>query len=123
MMKHKGYIGKVEYDYEAKILHGEVINTRDVITFQGTNAEEIEIAFKESVEDYIEFCRSEGEEPEKPYSGNFMVRMSSEQHKMISIAANASGTSLNAWVADHLSRDAEEELSKKGITPERLIFS
>jgi len=35
MMEYKGYIGKVEFDDEAEIFHGEVINTRDVITFQG----------------------------------------------------------------------------------------
>ena len=37
MIEYKGYIGKIEYDPEAKILHGDVINTRDVITFQGTS--------------------------------------------------------------------------------------
>ena len=35
MMEYKGYIARVEFDDEADILHGEVINTRDVITFQG----------------------------------------------------------------------------------------
>jgi predicted HicB family RNase H-like nuclease len=32
---YKGYIARVEYDDDAGIFHGEVINTRDVITFQG----------------------------------------------------------------------------------------
>jgi hypothetical protein len=36
MMEYKGYMGIVEYDDEAKIFHGDIINTRDVITFQGT---------------------------------------------------------------------------------------
>jgi len=35
MMDYKGYIGDVKYDSDAHIFHGEVINTRDVITFQG----------------------------------------------------------------------------------------
>lgn len=35
MMVHKGYIGKVEFDDEAGVFHGEVVNTRDFITFQG----------------------------------------------------------------------------------------
>lgn len=29
MMEYKGYIGKVELDEDAGIIHGEVINTRD----------------------------------------------------------------------------------------------
>lgn len=41
MMAYKGYVGRGEYDDEAGLFHGEVINARDVITFQGTTAEEI----------------------------------------------------------------------------------
>lgn len=29
MMEYKRYIGKVEFDEDAGIIHGEVINTRD----------------------------------------------------------------------------------------------
>ena len=58
MMEYKGYIGKVEFDDEAEIFHGEVINTRDVITFQGTTVAEIKQAFHDSVEDYLDFCSS-----------------------------------------------------------------
>jgi hypothetical protein len=35
MMEYKGYFGKVEFDDEANIFYGEVINLRDVVTFQG----------------------------------------------------------------------------------------
>ena len=35
MIEYKGYIGSVDYDGEAGIFHGEVINSRNVITFQG----------------------------------------------------------------------------------------
>ena len=45
MMEYKGYIGVVEFDDKAKIFHGDVINTRDVITFQGKTVDDIENAF------------------------------------------------------------------------------
>ncbi len=36
MMEYKGYMGpELEFDADAELFHGEVINTRDVITFQG----------------------------------------------------------------------------------------
>ena len=47
MMEYKGYIGKVEFDDEAGILHGEVINIRDVITFEGTSVVEMQKTFRE----------------------------------------------------------------------------
>ena len=51
MMEYKGYIGHVEFDDNAEIFHGEVINTRDVITFQGKTVKEIKKAFRDSIED------------------------------------------------------------------------
>jgi len=56
MMQYKGYSGKVEYDDEAEIFHGEVIGLRDVITFQGKTVDEIKQAFSDSVDDYLDFC-------------------------------------------------------------------
>ena len=51
MLKYKGYTGYVVYDdNEARIFHGEVVGLRAVITFQGTTVEEIEQAFKDSID-------------------------------------------------------------------------
>ena len=53
MMEYKGYVGKVEFDDEAGIFHGEVRDTRDVITFQGRSVDELKTAFQESIDDYL----------------------------------------------------------------------
>jgi len=97
-MEYKGYIGTVNYDSDAKIFHGDVINTRDVITFQGTSVKEIEKAFKDSIDDYIKWCKEEGVEPEKPYSGKFNLRISPELHRKIAIASTKMNVSLNKFV-------------------------
>ena len=34
MLAYKGYRGHVEFDEEAGVFHGEVLDTRDVITFE-----------------------------------------------------------------------------------------
>lgn len=104
MMEYKGYIGKVEFDDEAGIFHGEVINTRDVITFQGTSVAEIKQAFQESVEDYLAFCKQLGQEPDKPFTGRLMLRLSPDLHRRIYIAARQAGKSLNAWIAESLDK-------------------
>jgi len=98
MIEYKGYLGTVEYDAEAKIFHGDVINTRDVITFQGTTVEEIESAFRDSVDDYITWCKEEGVEPEKPYSGKFNIRLAPQLHRKIAILARQKRISLNSFV-------------------------
>src|ERR1700761_9031672 len=70
MMKYKGYTGHVEYDDEAKIFHGEVLGIKDIVTFQGTTVDEIEQAFKDSVDDYLAFCAERGEEQIGPFPGS-----------------------------------------------------
>jgi predicted HicB family RNase H-like nuclease len=102
MMDYKGYIGKVEYDDEAGLFHGEVINLRDVITFAGETVQELRQAFQESIEDYLAFCAERGEEPEKPFSGTFTVRLTPELHRAIAVQAKLSNKSLNSWLGDVL---------------------
>jgi predicted HicB family RNase H-like nuclease len=104
MLEHKGYRGYVEFDADAGIFHGEVLDTRDVITFQGTSVRELRKAFRDSVEDYLEFCAERGEEPEKPFSGRLMVRLTPELHRNLHIQAKREGKSLNQLIAEKLGR-------------------
>ena len=104
MMEHKGYSGKVEFDDQANIFHGEVINLRDVVTFEGETVKELKQAFQDSVDDYLDFCAERGEDPEKPYSGKFVVRVEPELHKNITVEARKTGKSLNVWVSDAISK-------------------
>ncbi len=106
MMQYKGYVGNVEFDAEAGILHGEVLGLRDVVTFQGRSIDEIERAFRESVDDYLDFCHSRGESPEKPRSGTFMVRLGSDLHRRLDMVARREGKSLNSVVKEFLEREA-----------------
>lgn len=113
MMEYKGYIGKVEFDDEASIFHGEVVNTRDVITFQGESVAELKQAFRESVDDYLAFCLERGEAPDKPFSGQFVTRIPPELHRQVNVAAMRSGKSLNAWVSEQLQAAVERQGARK----------
>ena len=102
MMEYKGYVGHVTFDDKADIFHGEVVNTRDVITFQGKSVKEIHQAFHESVDEYLEWCKERNKEPDKPFSGKLVVRISPALHRSIFISAKHEGKSLNKWIEDHL---------------------
>lgn len=107
MMKYKEYVAKVEFDDEAEIFHGEVVNLKDVITFQGKSVSELKKAFKDSVNDYLEFCEKRGEEPERPFSGKFPVRATPEEHQLFFIAAMRAHKSMNVWVRETLKKAAQ----------------
>jgi len=100
MMKYKGYTGKVKYDDEAEIFYGEVIGLRDVVTFRGSSVKELQKSFKESIDDYLAFCKRMNKTPDVPASGRLILRIPPELHSQAAIAAKSEGRSLNTWVAD-----------------------
>ena len=107
MLKYKGYSATVELDEGAGVLQGEVIGTRDVITFQADSVDTIIAEFHASVDGYLDFCSERGEAPEKSLSGQFLVRSTPELHRRIHIAASASGMSVNAWLTKALEEDTQ----------------
>lgn len=112
-MEYKGYISKVEFDDDAGTFHGEIINTRDVITFQGKSVNELRKAMKESINDYLVFCKERKEEPDKPFSGKFTIRIDPELHRTIFQQAKLSNKSLNSWVKEVLESLAHRDSNKK----------
>lgn len=104
MLKYRGYTGYVEFDDEAELLHGEVLDTRDVITFQGRTVSELRTAFRDSIDDYLDFCAQRNEKPDKPFSGKFVVRLPSDLHHRAYIKAVEQGKSLNQFVVESLQR-------------------
>jgi len=64
-MKYKGYEAVVTFDEDAKIFHGEIINIKDVITFQSLASDKIQSEFEASVDDYLAYCEKRGELPNK----------------------------------------------------------
>ena len=73
-----------------------------MITFQGQSVAELKTAFQGSIDDYLAFCKQRGEEPNKPFSGQFVTRIPPELHRQVNLAASISGKSLNAWVVEQL---------------------
>lgn len=112
MMVYKGYVGQVTFDDDADVFHGEIVDTRDVITFQGKSVEEIRQAFHESVDEYLAWCQERKKIP-KPFSGKLVVRIPPALHRSIFLSAKEEGKSLNKWIEEHLADSlpsAEEAL-------------
>ncbi|WP_257279760.1 type II toxin-antitoxin system HicB family antitoxin [Endozoicomonas sp. ISHI1] len=98
MMKHRGYIAKVEYDNEDRIFLGHLAGIKDIVGFHGSSVDELETAFHEAVDEYIAISEKTGRPVQRPYSGNLMLRISPEVHAAAATAAEAKGKSLNQWV-------------------------
>jgi predicted HicB family RNase H-like nuclease len=103
-----GYVAVVTLDADADIFHGEVVNTRDVLTFQGRSPEELRQAFRDTLDDYFAWCRERGKTPDRPYSGTLSLRIGPELHRRAALAAARRGRTLNAFIKDQIEKVASE---------------
>jgi len=101
-MKYKGYESVIRYSDEDQTFVGEVINTQDILIFDGNDVSEIERSFHAVVDEYIKNCAAEGKEPNKPFSGQFVMRIKPELHRALFIKAKQSGLSLNTFISKKL---------------------
>jgi len=100
ILEYKGYKGSIEYSKEDDLLYGKVLGMRGLISYEGKTGKELEADFREAIDDYLGDCRLENEIPEKPFKGNFNVRISSSLHEKAVLAAGEMSTSLNSFVGE-----------------------
>lgn len=105
-MIYKGYTARVEYSDEDELFIGRIAGIDDVIGFHGESVNELKAAFVEAVDDYMETCDKLGRQPQKTYSGRFVVRVEPDVHARVAVAAQAEGKSLNLWVSEAIASAA-----------------
>ncbi len=62
-MNYKGFSAAVRYDKRDGIYHGQLTDTYDNVFFEGATVEELQIAFREAIDDYLAYCSETGREP------------------------------------------------------------
>lgn len=68
VLHYKGYSAKPEYSAEDYVFYGTVLEISDLVDFQAETVEDLEEAFHEAVDDYLEFCKEIGKESQPSYS-------------------------------------------------------
>lgn len=99
-----GYVAVISLDEQAGLFHGEVVNTRDVLTFQGRSLDELRLAFTDTLDDYAAWCAERGKTPERPYSGAMTLDLGPELHRRLSVTAARLGVTPDAFIRDQVER-------------------
>ena len=100
MMEYKGYAaGPIDFDAEEKTFSGMVAGFRDVIHFEGRTATELERAFRESIDSYLELCAENGQQPDRPFNGKILLRTEPKLHRKAAMHAAVEGGSLSRWIS------------------------
>lgn len=63
---YKGYYAFVSYDNRDHIYYGTVmLKNKDLVDFIADTKDDVEEQFHKAVDDYLEFCKKIGKEPQK----------------------------------------------------------
>lgn len=124
ILTYKGYHTKIEFDSEQFVLRGKIEGINDLVNFECTDIQSIEKEFHDAVNDYLEFCKEVGKEPDKEYKGTFNVRISPELHKKLAVKAMKNGDTLNASVEKAIHKYvSEDEQSEQHLQNTIKIFA
>lgn len=107
-MKYKGYYGSVNFDASDLVFYGKLEFINSLISYEGETAKEIDAAFKEAVNDYLNTCIARQVIPEKPFKGSLNIRIGRELHEKAAIIAKEIGcSSLNEFIKQALDHEIE----------------
>lgn len=98
IFRYKGFIGSIEADSEDKVLHGKLLYITDLVTYEADTIPELEIEFKNSVDEYLATCKLLNREPMKPFKGSLNIRIGAELHKEAALHAATHGVSINEFI-------------------------
>lgn len=113
LLEYKGYHAKVELSLEDDCFIGTVIGINDSLNFHGSTIEELISVFHNSIDDYLEMCATFDKTPEKEYKGSLNIRIGSELHKKIDIAAQKYEMTLNQFICKTLEESFEPNKTKE----------
>ncbi|MCR5768037.1 MAG: antitoxin HicB [Lachnospiraceae bacterium] len=63
-IEYKGCIGSIEFSENDGVYYGKVQGIRSLISYEGKDIEELISDFHGAVDEYLDLCAEEGEEPE-----------------------------------------------------------
>ena len=114
LMEYRGYYGSASFSEEDMVFHGKLEFIRGLITYESDNAKSMVKEFHEAVDDYLDFCQEQGEEPDKPFKGVFNVRVRPELHRDVALVSQRTGITLNRFVTDALQEKLKRAAQKAG---------
>ena len=109
-MTYQGYTAYVRYSEADNCFVGDIIGIHDVVSFEGESVTELRTAFEQAVDDYLQTCKALAREPNRPYSGQFRLRIPATLHAQAVVCAKSQDKSLNAWITDAIKQRVQDNV-------------
>lgn len=97
-LTYKGYIGSIAFSEEDAVFFGKIEGVDGIVLFEGRSVDELVSSFRGAVDDYLAYCKAEGIEPQRSYSGSLNIRLTPDIHKRVAIRSKMEGMSINSYI-------------------------
>ena len=111
LLNHKGYHGSIEPSVRDGKLKGQILFIDDTIGYTADTIPRLQQAFERCVDGYLADCARTGKFPQRPFKGQFNVRVAPQLHQTAVLRAEAEGTSLNNVVVRALKSYLKDQLA------------
>jgi len=100
VMEINGIKAVIAFDPQINMFRGEFVGLNGGADFYSTDIDGLRREGETSLKVFLDMCAEEGVSPYRKTSGRLNIRLSQELYDKAATLANASGKSLNAWIAD-----------------------
>jgi len=126
LLSYKGFYGSVNFSAADDVFYGKVEGVQDLVSFEGATVKELRQEFQKAVEDYISFCKKNGNPIQKSLMGSFNIRIKPDTHQRAALAALQKNISLNQLVQQAIERELSlvdekaETYSSKSVVKKKV---
>ena len=117
LLSYKGYFGSVNFSAADEVFFGKIEGIHDLVSFEGETVKELKHEFQKAVDDYILFCKKNGNPILKSLMGSFNIRIKPDLHQKAAIVALKKNISLNQLVQEAI----EKEVTLVGEKEEKYL--
>jgi predicted HicB family RNase H-like nuclease len=96
-IEYKGYIASLEYSQEEKSYMGDLLGTKHMLYFTGATLEEAQKNFHDLLDDYLDYCKELGKEPEPPPT-KFTLNATPDSYAIAKQGAAQNGIEMHEYV-------------------------
>lgn len=112
VLTYKGYQASATLEVDRIVIH--VLHVDDHLVAECTDSTKVAEVFHELIDEYLEDCKLVGKQPDKPYKGQFNVRISPDLHRSAAKAAASMEMALNEFVGRAIEAFVETRSTNAG---------
>lgn len=95
---YKGYVATISYDRNSNMFQGKVDGVISNLSFEDSTVDGLEKKFRETIDEYLEWCEENGREPEEQFTGDIKIQTHPDLLARMFLLCNEMGISVDKFI-------------------------